>query len=181
VKGSMLIRDDKKEDSGRGSKPEQLPREGGTYILIFFCEDAVDLEVGKSGKISLRNGFYTYAGSAFGSGGLASRVGRHVRLVKQKVWHIDYVRPSLRLDEVWLNTSVSKLECRWNSHLLELGGEVVLRKMGSSDCSCSSHFFFHSSRPNSSDFGSSLVERVTKLSCARQPDGTHAITLSEEK
>ena len=62
----------------------------GTYALIIALDRARTLQVGRRGKFHFPAGFYFYAGSALGPGGLAGRLERHVRAAKRLDWHVDY-------------------------------------------------------------------------------------------
>jgi Uri superfamily endonuclease len=121
-----------------------VPRSRGTYALIFRCNYARRVKIGALGTLSTEPGFYVYVGSAFGSGGLRGRIARHVGVRKRKRWHIDYLRPFLRLDAVWYCTAPQNLEHRWADRLLDLAyatsaAVVPLRRFGASDCSCETH------------------------------------------
>lgn len=113
--------------------------EKGTYCLIFKIGD-LKLKV-KSGKeFSLKSGYYVYVGSAFGSGGIDKRVGRHLRKEKKKHWHIDYVTTTESFKPVTvLKFKGLKVECQIAS-FLQKREEPVLG-FGSSDCKCPSHLF----------------------------------------
>lgn len=56
-----------------------MTSETGTYALRPRAEEEQTIEVGALGEMSIRPGWYVYVGSAFGPGGLQSRVLRHVR------------------------------------------------------------------------------------------------------
>ena len=62
----------------------------GTYVLIISATRKINLRVGQAGQISVRPGYYMYAGSARGPGGLRARVLRHIKTTKRCHWHIDY-------------------------------------------------------------------------------------------
>ena len=49
----------------------------GTYALLLRASKEQTIEVGALGAMPVRPGMYVYVGSAFGSGGLQARVGRH--------------------------------------------------------------------------------------------------------
>lgn len=121
-----------------------IPRSRGTYALVFRCSYARRVRIGALGELATEPGYYVYCGSAFGHGGLRARVARHVGLAKRKRWHIDYVRPFLRLQAVWYCTAPRKLEHAWSDRLLDLAyattaAVVPLAGFGASDCSCATH------------------------------------------
>jgi Uri superfamily endonuclease len=81
----------------------------GTYALILENKTFRKIQVGKLGNFSFSPGWYVYTGSAFGPGGLAARVGRHVKQEKKCRWHIDYLSTRLAVDRVWYTTNPLKI------------------------------------------------------------------------
>jgi Uri superfamily endonuclease len=124
----------------------------GTYALILENTKPRDICVGKLGRISFPPGGYVYTGSAFGPGGLASRVGRHFKQEKKCRWHIDYLSTRMAVTRVWYTTSPVKLECQWAQHFFDLGGSLPAKGFGASDCRCNSHLLFFPGCPCLSDF-----------------------------
>ncbi len=120
----------------------------GTYALILENTKLRQIQVGKLGRFSFSPGWYVYTGSAFGPGGLASRVGRHFKQEKKCRWHIDYLSTRLTVDRVWYTTNPVKLECQWAKHFSSLGGTLPAMGFGASDCRCTSHLFFFSACPS---------------------------------
>ncbi len=121
-----------------------LPPKPGSYALIFRCNFARNVKIGALGQLKTDPGWYVYCGSAFGPGGLRARVGRHLRARKPKRWHIDYLRPFLRLTGVWYSTAPRNLEHAWADRLMDIAyrtsaATVPLEKFGASDCGCLSH------------------------------------------
>jgi len=49
-------------------KPESLPTEKGTYILILYLNEPAQFTIGKLGTFDFSAGWYAYVGSAFGPG-----------------------------------------------------------------------------------------------------------------
>lgn len=83
-------------------------------------------------------GFYVYAGSAFGPGGIRARVGRHLRADKKPHWHIDFL--SAQAVCVDVNTYPGGRECDLVAALLAEGATVPVTGFGSSDCrDCAAH------------------------------------------
>jgi Uri superfamily endonuclease len=113
----------------------------GTYVLIFHCMSSQTVMVGKWGQLDLSPGFYLYVGSAFGPGGLKSRISRHFRIQKSSHWHIDYLRDHMILDSVWYSYDKQKLEHNWAKHLSVMAEMDAINGFGCSDCKCNSHFF----------------------------------------
>lgn len=87
-------------------------------------------------------GFYLYVGSAFGPGGVLSRVSRHCRQHKVKRWHVDYLRAHTRLGTAWYALGNERLEHQWASLLDAIETTRAIEGFGSSDCRCFSHLFF---------------------------------------
>jgi len=132
--------------------------EPGTYALILQSRSNGTIQVGRWGELALQPGFYIYVGSAFGPGGVKSRVSRHLSTDKRKHWHIDYLREQVMPVEVWVSNEVSHLEHIWAGILFETPGINAIKGFGCSDCKCTSHLFFTLKMLESSCFGK--VERL---------------------
>ena len=65
--------------------------EPGTYILVLRSTEHCSVKVGRLGVLRLEPGYYAYAGSALGPGGVGARLGRHLRGPRRAHWHIDYL------------------------------------------------------------------------------------------
>ena len=87
-------------------------------------------------------GYYLYVGSAFGPGGVLSRVARHCREEKSKRWHIDYLREHVSLDVVWYLHGREHLEHDWANALESIAETELINGFGCSDCRCASHLFY---------------------------------------
>lgn len=120
----------------------ESPNITGSYILLIKIETDTPVVIGKKGCFDFSAGYYAYVGSAFGSGGLAARVGRHLRQHKKMHWHIDYVLAYGRITEVLLSFVPQNLECQWATSISQLAGSQVMFGLGASDCSCRSHLFY---------------------------------------
>lgn len=121
-----------------------VPDSPGTYALVFECNFARRIRIGALGRIAIEPGFYVYCGSAFGPGGLRARIRRHLRRNAKKHWHIDYLRPFLRIHAVWYSTDPRNLEHAWANRLLDIAyrttaAVVPLKGFGASDCRCTTH------------------------------------------
>jgi Uri superfamily endonuclease len=126
---------------------DTLPRERGTYALLLHLPESAQAEVGRLGVVRLAAGRYVYVGSAHGAGGLAARVGRHLRDDKVRHWHVDTLTALARPVEVWFATGDARLECAWAEALAATPGVTIpVAGFGSSDCRCTSHLF-HLSGP----------------------------------
>ncbi|MGB9806058.1 MAG: GIY-YIG nuclease family protein [Thermoproteota archaeon] len=63
----------------------------GSYSIILKLNSNKKLKVGALKTIFLSRGFYVYNGSAYGVGGLLSRIKHHLEKRKRLHWHIDYL------------------------------------------------------------------------------------------
>jgi len=118
----------------------------GIYTLILRLDVTKDIRIGALGIISFKPGYYIYAGSALGSGGL-SRVSRHIRFSRERYrkakWHIDYLMEEAVLEKTVCAETKDRLEC-----VLAAGiGGTYVEKFGCSDCDCASHLFYRKEEP----------------------------------
>ena len=119
-----------------------LPSAPGTYALFMRLAEVAEIEVGKLGTFQFQPGYYIYAGSAFGPGGLKARVGRHLRKNKKLKWHIDYLREYMEITDVRFAKSAENQECEWAAEFAAKGGSFPVKGLGSSDCRCFSHLIY---------------------------------------
>ena len=124
----------------------------GTYLLVMRSERSRRVQVGKLGTIELNIGYYLYAGSAFGPGGIKARVSRHHKRRKPKHWHLDYLSGALTPLEVWFTYDPVRREHDWAKLLSDQKCIKPVNGFGCSDCRCDAHFFFRQSRPKLVDF-----------------------------
>ncbi len=118
----------------------QCPASGGAYILELNVREWCSLRVGKLGQLAFAPGRYLYVGSAYGPGGIAARVKRHIgRKGGRLHWHIDYLSAVVGVARVW--AMVDGKECEIVSTLLtEPTTSSPMAGFGSSDCRrCSAH------------------------------------------
>ena len=171
-----------------------IPKSAGTYVLILLLRAGQPIQVGKLGSFDFPAGYYIYIGSAFGSGGLAGRLGRHLAMTKPDSplhWHIDYLRDWAPIVEIWFSERLTPREHLtlreqltpredatprehdWAALVSRLpGSNYPAPRFGASDCRCRSHLFRFEARPSAEEFRSSL-------SLAFPTDGPlHAIQLS---
>jgi Uri superfamily endonuclease len=112
----------------------------GTYLLRFDLSAAVDLEVGRLETVRLTRGTHFYVGSAFGPGGVAARVRRHVLGDGRPHWHVDRLRAQAPVRACWYAHATRDLEHRWAMALQALpGASISAPGFGASDCGCASH------------------------------------------
>jgi Uri superfamily endonuclease len=115
----------------------------GIYVLILRMKKSLDIRVGKLGRLYFRRGYYSYIGSARGSGG-EKRITRHFNVAQGKnptrKWHIDYLLPHSEVICAVFSPTDDDLECV----VAKLLGKYseALPAFGCSDCSCESHLFF---------------------------------------
>lgn len=115
----------------------------GTYALILSLDKAIQIEIGKLGSYKFKTGFYVYVGSAFGNGGLQSRLTYHLNISKNPHWHIDYFRKYSKIKRIWFSQKDARMEHEWaNIFLIMSDKNIKINKFGSSDCLCDSHFFY---------------------------------------
>jgi len=102
--------------------------------------------------MAIEPGWYLYVGSAFGPGGVRSRVLRHWRRRKPRHWHVDYLREYLRLAGAWYSYAPERLEHRWAIAFAGLPGMVPVPGFGCSDCTCRTHLCFTTQAPSRDEF-----------------------------
>ncbi len=125
----------------------------GVYALLFSLPTSRAVSIGRLGHYYFPAGSYLYVGSAQGPGGLAARLARHVRLEKKQHWHIDYLRPAAKLEQVWALVTDERAECRWATAAQALPGAAIpAPHFGASDCHCRTHLFHYPTRPPVSSF-----------------------------
>ena len=125
----------------------------GTYVLVLVSTAQHILQVGKLGERTLMPGFYAYVGSAFGPGGLRARVSHHLKVTDHPRWHVDYLRATARLGEVWYTYDSVPREHQWAGVFARMKGALIpFHGFGSSDCRCESHLFYFRSMPSGKSF-----------------------------
>lgn len=125
-----------------------ISNQHGTYALLFRCDARVDVVAGKLGPVSLSTGYWIYTGSAFGPGGLRSRLTHHLKPSRHPHWHIDYIKSGLRLVEIWTTTDTVKREHIWATVFSSLSGASrPIAGFGATDCACRSHLIYLLWRP----------------------------------
>ena len=83
-------------------------------------------------------------GSAFGMGGLSSRIHRHLRRNKKLHWHIDKITSNNCCTVYGVAVLPNeKSECIISAKLKGMKGLISIYGFGNSDCkrNCGSHFF----------------------------------------
>ncbi len=118
---------------------EALEPGTGTYALLLELPRSVRLRVGRLGLVTFDAPVYLYVGSAFGPGGLAARLGHHLRRAPRPHWHIDYLRRAASVADLWTTTDPRRLECVWLAAASHLRSARLVPGFGASDCRCTSH------------------------------------------
>jgi len=111
----------------------------GIYCLIGKLTTDSDVRIGSLGRISFKEGYYAYVGSAMTN--LEKRVERHFTKDKRVRWHIDYLvsYPNfIPMTAIYRETRDKEEEHRL-AHLIK--GRPI-PSFGCSDCNCPSHLFF---------------------------------------
>jgi Uri superfamily endonuclease len=125
----------------------------GTYTLVLHSSGHKPVNIGRLGTLVLQPGFYVYVGSAFGPGGLKARITHHCKRARRPHWHIDYLRPALKLCEIWFTYDRTRREHQWAQiHAQTRGAQLPLPGFGSADCRCPTHLFFYPSQPSGGYF-----------------------------
>ncbi len=108
-----------------------------SYILVIKHKKGEELQIGKLGKFFFPEGIYIYVGSNPGR-----RIERHLRKEGKRLkWHIDFFLNSDNSEIIDIILT-DKEECKLAQEILSKNiGEVVVRKFGSTDCNCITHFF----------------------------------------
>lgn len=128
--------------------PPGLARSGGagmpgTYVLALWLGTRRAVSVGRLGRHRFPAGWYLYAGSARGAGGLRARLERHERRLgprKRAHWHIDHLREHGAWGGAWIRRSEEPLECDWARALARLpDARTIVPGFGASDCRCAAH------------------------------------------
>lgn len=138
-----------------------LPTEPGVYGLLLHAKAATDIHVGALGCLTFRKGYYIYAGSARGPGGLRARLQRHLRQKKKVHWHIDRLTQQMPVIELWYVAAVGFGECGLAALCDEYEGASPVDRFGSSDCRCRSHLYHYAKKPQLQKFpwGSAMSMR----------------------
>lgn len=108
------------------------------YCLLIRKPSPGAIAVGRLGVFEFPHGYYVYIGSA--RKGLEARIKRHMSRDKRFHWHVDYLLEKSEVEEVYL---FSIDECELSRRVFSMPGATMLvKKFGSSDCSCPSHLAY---------------------------------------
>ena len=111
----------------------------GAYLLIARLVEPTSISIARRPARNLAAGWYAYAGSAYGPGGIHARVSRHFRSDKATRWHIDQLTQIA--SELIAVPAPGGNECALlQAMAAEPGVELSIPNFGSSDCKvCSTH------------------------------------------
>jgi len=119
----------------------------GTYVLVFHARGEHSVPIGRLGSLTTQPGYYLYVGSAFGPGGLAARIARHLTPSARRHWHIDHLKTVLTPAETVYSHDPGHLEHEWAQALSRVPElSIALPHFGASDCRCASHLWFAATR-----------------------------------
>jgi Uri superfamily endonuclease len=128
------------QESAMDNHSLKLNNHPGTYALLFECKSPFKVVVGKLGPVRISTGYWVYVGSAFGPGGLRSRLAHHLKSSPRPHWHLDYIKNALHLLKIWTTTDAVKREHEWAAAFSTLkDASRPIAKFGATDCACRSH------------------------------------------
>lgn len=156
-------------EASRVAEAEKLMEsKTGTYVLVLKSPLRKTIRIGSRGDLALRPGYYLYVGSAFGPGGVLSRVSRHCRIDKAKHWHIDYLRSHTAIESIWYSHAGRRLEHVLARVLAQMEGMTPEIAFGASDCKCESHLFFTPVAPEPSGLAETVRCTLVSRSCKEE-------------
>ncbi len=119
---------------------DDMPALKGAYALILHIAHPVSVKRPRTARKPLAPGWYVYAGSARGPGGIRARLARHFRADKRMHWHIDQLT-SLSGVRMWASPAPGGHECDLVAQLSNSGlFRTPCAGFGSTDCrQCEGH------------------------------------------
>jgi len=130
----------------------------GTYILILRLKRGKTIKIGRLGAVRFAAGYYAYAGSALGPGGLTARLKHHLNIAQRPHWHVDYLRREAVPREVWIVEATDRFEHLWADAMQRLAGVTgLVPGFGCSDCNCPTHLLHFKKRPGFAQFKNLVV------------------------
>lgn len=117
----------------------------GAYAVVFELIEPFEVEVGSHGTVQFTPETYAYIGSAFGQGGLGSRLSRHYETAigetESTHWHIDYILEREEVLFVGAYAIEDDTECDLANYLSSADNVEGVDSLGASDCDCETHVF----------------------------------------
>ena len=133
----------------------------GTYAIVLKPNGERSIKIGKLGMLRVQAGYYIYVGSAFGPGGLKARIAHHNRVSHRPRWHIDYLRTTAKIREVWYTYDPRPMEHQWAGTFAGAKGITApFPGFGSSDCNCKAHLYYAKSKPPLASFRRRLRAKI---------------------
>ncbi len=126
----------------------RLPPQPGTYALVLRLPRDARIQVGRLGSLSLPAAWYLYVGSAFGPGGLAARLGRHISGGGRPHWHVDRLRLLAVPVEAWFSMDSGRREDDWARVCGRLPGGMSVPGFGATDSEAPSHLWYFHALPS---------------------------------
>jgi Uri superfamily endonuclease len=125
--------------------PFEIPAAPGTYGLLMRLAEQKRITIGHLGEFHFLPGDYVYVGSAFGSGGLRGRLGRHLRAEKKMHWHLDWFLMHAEVRGYFFQADGEHHECFWIRSMKTVQkASLPAPGFGSSDCrqECGAHLVY---------------------------------------
>ncbi len=121
----------------------QTKAEKGNYILQMELRGSAEIAIGAARKHTFIAGFYLYIGSAYGGGGMQSRINRHLDKEKKLHWNIDYLTNRANIVSVWTITPPASIEHTIAARIFKNNIlTAAMERFGSADCNCATHLFY---------------------------------------
>jgi Uri superfamily endonuclease len=137
----------------------------GLYAILMVISQKVLIDIGKLGSTTFHQGIYLYIGRGSGkSSSIQNRVKRHISIIKNKFWHIDYLTSNPKVDvKAAIAAATGEItECQLAQILLhDLKAEQTIRGFGSSDCKCTGHLLYVPLHEKQVDL-KEIVDSITK-------------------
>lgn len=115
----------------------------GIYCLTLYLKNESKIKIGRR-KAIFPKGYYCYVGSALNN--LQKRIERHKRKDKKKHWHIDYFLEKAKIISIKTMKTGKRKEC-WLNNKIKNKAQLVMKKFGSTDCSCETHLYHFQKNP----------------------------------
>jgi len=138
----------------------------GTYLITLQNATDRSVAISRKGTYQFAPGYYCYVGSAFGPGGVLSRVRRHCNVSKHKHWHIDFLREVTTPVAVWFTHAATRYEHHWADALSRLPKAQAIERFGCTDCSCPTHLYYFPAPPSMERFAEVAHCEVSSCECA---------------